>query len=110
MGDRAPGVMREPVQKRDRIDPGDRCARGELSGRDHFERGAAMRRLEIGQRLGVTLEACDPAAARVGGRSGVVVGERDWGTRQVVIRRMARSGGARETSRGSRRLAHRSRA
>ena len=88
--------MRKPVQERDGIDAGDRHARGELSGRHHFERGAAMRRLEIGQRLGVALETRDDGA----GLGCILRRRARCASRQFVIRRVARSGGARETGRG----------
>ena len=57
MRDGAPCVMREPAHERDRVNAGERLGGGELAGRDHLERCAAMRTSEIGQRLGGALKA-----------------------------------------------------
>jgi hypothetical protein len=84
MDDRAPGVMRKPVQERDRIDPRDRRARGELSGRDRFERSGAMGRPKVGERLGGALEILNGGLT-----AGDLLG-------QFVIGRVARSGGDRK--------------
>ena len=60
MRDCAPGVMREPAHERDRVDARDRLARSDFPGRDHVERGAAMRGAKIGQRLGGALKILGP--------------------------------------------------
>jgi hypothetical protein len=52
MRDCAPCVVRQPAHERNRVDASDRRACGDFAGRDHLERGAAMRRAKIGQRLG----------------------------------------------------------
>ena len=68
MRDCAPCVMRKPAHQRNRVDARDRLTRGELAGRDHVERGAAMRSAKIGQRLGGALEILGRISAAQGAR------------------------------------------
>ena len=106
MRDGAPCVMREPAHERDRVDARDRLGRGELAGRDHLERGAAMRASKIGQRLGGALEILGHVsrvrrALRRAHALAIVRG-------QFVIGRVRRSGGDRKIGGGAGRVAHRS--
>ena len=109
MRDRAPGVMREPAHERDRVDARDRLARRDFPGRDHVERGGAMRGSKIRQRLGGALEILGHVVAGCGGAATELFAP-------AIVRAnsssrcVARSGGDRKVGGGSRRVAHRLRA
>jgi hypothetical protein len=82
-------------------------ARSDFPGRDHVERGGAMRGAKIGQRLGCSLEILGGFSAGRGARADGGLGDC---LRQFVIGRMARSGGDRKIRSGASRAAHRLRA
>src|ERR1700685_1462846 len=50
------GGAREPAHEGDRVDSRDRLARSDFPGRDHVERGGAMRGSKVGQSLRGVLE------------------------------------------------------
>jgi hypothetical protein len=75
MRDRALCVMRKPAHERHAIDARHRLRRGELAGRDHVERRAAMPGAKIGQRLGGAFESLGQSFPRRAARRRTFVGK-----------------------------------